>query len=85
MIQLLVWSTNFYPPPKTPDFFQTKLIRVGVGSGLGFGLQIMLELVSKVVFWAFFEIAILITLEPRGPHQMRRFLYFILDNNPFVR
>ena len=65
-MQLLVWSTNFYPPPKMPDFFRTKLIWVGAGSGLGFGLG--LDLVYKVVFWAFFEISHLITLESHVGH-----------------
>ena len=64
MIQLLVWSTNFYPPPKMPDFFRTKLIWVGAGSGLG----LRLGLVSKVVFWTFFETCLLITLEPHVGH-----------------
>ena len=51
---------------KTPDFFETKFIWVGAGSGLGLGLGS--ELVSKVMFWAFFEIPLLITLEPHGRH-----------------
>ena len=55
---------------------------VGAGSGLGFGL----ELVSKAVFWAFSQnIPSYNTGTTRGPHQIPRFLYFILDNNPFVR
>ena len=52
-----MWSTNFVGKNK-PDFFRTKLIWVGSGSGLG------LELVSKAVFRAFFEIALLITALP---------------------
>ena len=31
MIQLLVWSTNFFPKEKMPDFLRTKLIWVGAG------------------------------------------------------
>ena len=49
-----------------PDFFRPKLIWVGAESGLGLGLG--LELVSKVVLWAFFEISILIALEPHVGH-----------------
>ena len=81
MIQRLVWSTNLFPNKKIPDFCRTKLIWVGAGSGLGLGL------VSKVVPWVLFEISLLITLEPHvgHTHQIPRFLYFILDNNPFVR
>ena len=52
---------HFSPKEQIPDFFRTKLICVGVGSGLGLGLG--LELVSQVVFWAFFEISLLITPE----------------------
>ena len=44
--------------PKTPDFFQTKF--VSVWSALG--------LVSKAVFWALFEISLLITLGPHVGH-----------------
>ena len=50
---------------KKPDFFRTKLIWVGARSGLGLGL----EYVSKVVFWAFFEISVLVTLEPHVGHN----------------
>ena len=57
---------QFFPKKETPDFFRTKLIWVGSGSGSGFGLG--LELVSKAVFWAFFEISLLITLEPHVGH-----------------
>ena len=83
MIQLLVSSTNFFPKKKMPDFFWTKLIRVGEGSGLGFGL----ELVTKVVInWAFFEISLLLTLEPHFGHtKFPDFYTFILDDNRFVR
>ena len=66
MIQLLVWSTNFSQKRKCLIFFRTTLIWVGVGSGLV--LSLGLELVSKVVFWAFFEISLLITLEPHVGH-----------------
>ena len=66
-------------------FFRTKLVWVGSGSGSGLWLRLGLLLVSKVVFWAFFYISLLITLETGGPHQIPRFLYFILDNNPFIR
>ena len=66
MIQLLTQSANFFPKKKTPDFFRTRLLWVGSGSGLG--LVLGLELVSKVVFWAIFEISLLITLEPHVGH-----------------
>ena len=88
IIQLLVWSTNFFPKKKIPDFFRTKLMWVGARSGLGLGLGLWLELVSKVMFRAFFEIYIIPshnTGTTRGPHQIPRFLYFILDSNQFVR
>ena len=52
---------HFFQKKKTPDLFRTKLIWVGSGWGLG------LELVSKVV-WAFFEIFLLVTLEPHVGH-----------------
>ena len=49
-------------------------------------IKLALEWVSKVVFWAFFEV---ITSRDagttRGRHQFPRFLYFILDNNWDVR
>ena len=61
-----MWSTNIFPNKKMPDFFRTKLIWVGEGSVLGSGLG--LELVSKVVFWAFFEISLLVALEPHVGH-----------------
>ena len=64
MIQLLVWSTNFFPNIRTAVFFRTKLVWVGAGSGLG----LRLGLVSKVVFWTFFETCLLITLEPHVGH-----------------
>ena len=64
MMQLSVWSTNFFPSKKMPDFFRTKFTWVGARSGLGFGL----ELVSKAVFSAFFEISLLITLVPHVGH-----------------
>ena len=51
-------------PERMPDFFRTKFIWVVVGLELGLGL----ELVSKVVFWAFFDIYLLITLEPHVGH-----------------
>ena len=41
-----------------PDFFETKFIWVGV----------RVEVVSKVVFSAFFEISLLIKLEPHVGH-----------------
>ena len=63
IMSLRVWSTN---KKKTPDLFQTKLI--WVGSGLGLGLGLGLELVYKVVFWALFEISLLITPEPHVGH-----------------
>ena len=70
------------PPPKKPDFFRTKLIWKGVGLELGLGL----ELVSKVVFWAFFEAFLLVTLEPHVGHtNFPDFYTFIPDSNPFVR
>ena len=78
IIQLLVWSTNFFPKTKMSDVFRTKLIWAGAGSGLG--------LVCQVVFWVFFEMSLLITLEPHVGHtKFPDFHSFILDNNPFVR
>ena len=65
-ILLLVWSSNFWGKKKTPDFFRTKFIWVGAGSGLGFGFG--LGLVSKVVILAFFDISLVITLEPHVGH-----------------
>ena len=52
---------HFFNHKKTPE---TKFIWAGVGSGLGLGL----ELVSKVVFWAYFEISLLTALEPHVGH-----------------
>ena len=49
---------HFFLEKKTPDFFRTKLVWVRVESGLGL----------VVVFWAFFEIPLLITLEPHVSH-----------------
>ena len=72
-IRGIIYGTTFsvvgqFPPPqeKMPDFFRTKLICVGSGTGLGLGLG--LYLVSKVVFWAFFEISLHRTLEPHVGH-----------------
>ena len=70
------------PPPQknTPDFVETKLIWVGAGS------RLRLELVSKVEFWGiFFNIPSRTTGTTREPHQIPRFLYFILDDNESVR
>ena len=50
---------------KKPVFFRTKLIWVGARSGLRLGL----ELVSKVVFGAFFESSLLTTMEPYLGHS----------------
>ena len=83
-IQLLVWSTIFFPKTKVPDIFRAVLI--WVGSGLGFGLGLGLELVSRAVFWAFFEISLVITLKPHVGHtKFPHFYTFIVDNNPYVR
>ena len=49
---------------KKPVFFRTKLIWVGARSGLRLGL----ELVSKVVFGAFFESSLLVTRERHVGH-----------------
>ena len=38
------------------------------GVGVVVGVRVWLELVSKVVFWAFFEISLLRTLEPHVGH-----------------
>ena len=52
------------------------------------GLGLELELVSKVVvFWAFFETSLFITLEPHVGHtEFPNFylVYFILDSNSSV-
>ena len=79
-IRGIIYGTTFsvvgqFPPPqeKMPDFFRTKLICVGSGTGLGLGLG--LYLVSKVVFWAFFEIFLLITLEPQYAFTARMDYY----------
>ena len=74
------------PLPKTKvfDFFpgSVDMGRVGVRVRvIGLGL----ELVSRAVFWAFFEISLVNTGTTRAPHQIPRFLYFILDNNPYMR
>ena len=37
------------------------------------------------VFWAFFGLLLLATLEPHVPHQFPRFLYFILDDISYIR
>ena len=77
-----MWSINFFPKEKVPDFLRTKLKWVGLGSGLGLGLELVSKLVSEVVFWAFFEISLLITLEPHVGHtKFPDFYTFILDNN----
>ena len=70
IIGLLVWWTNSPPHPQKADFFRTKYVRVGAGSGLGLGLGLELEskVVFKVVFWAFYEVSLLITLEPHAAH-----------------
>ena len=81
-----MWSINFFPKEKVPDFLRTKLKWVGLGSGLGLGLELVSKLVSEVVFWAFFEISLLITLEPHVGHtKFPDFYTFFLDNNAFVR
>ena len=51
-------------PKKKAWFFPDK---VGMGRG-GLGLGLGLAFVSKVVFWAFFEVSLLITLEPHVGH-----------------
>ena len=60
MIQLLVWSTNFSQKRKKPRPFPAKVDMGRAGLGL--------KLVSKVVFWAFFEGSLLITMEPHMGH-----------------
>ena len=55
---------QFFPGKKQPDFFRTKLMWVGSGLGLGLGLGLELLMVSKAVFRAFFEIYLLVTVEP---------------------
>ena len=75
------------PLPKTKvfDFFpgSVDMGRVGVRVRvIGLGL----ELVSRAVFWAFFEISLVITLEPHVGHtKFPHFYTFIVDNNPYVR
>ena len=49
--------------------------RVGVGVGVNLRLGLGLGLVSKVVFWAFFEIFLLITLEPQYAFTARMDYY----------
>ena len=61
---------QFLGKKKTPDFFRTKFIWVRAGSGLGFGFGLGLGLVSKVVIWAFFDISLVITLEPHVDHTI---------------
>ena len=52
----------------------------------GVGVRVRVRIVSKGVLWAFFEISLLITLEPHVGHtKFSDFLYFILDSSPFVR
>ena len=54
---------HFFAKQKTPDFFETKFIWVGSGSGLGLGV-----VSNKAVFEAFFEISLLVRLEPHVSH-----------------
>ena len=71
---------QFPSPPKKPDFFPDK-VDMGRG-GVGVRVRVRVRIVSNVVLWAFFEIS----LQPHVGHtNFPDFLYFILDNNPFVR
>ena len=45
------------------------------GVGVGVRLRVRLRLVSKVVFWAFFQIFLLIALEPHVGHTKFPDLY----------
>ena len=80
-----MWSANFSTnEKKKPDFFETKLVRVGSGSGSGLGLGLGLGLVSKVAFWAFFEKS----LEPHAGHTKFPGFYSLpgtVDNNLWVQ
>ena len=70
-IMISVWSANV---KKTPLLFRSGAI----------GLR--LELVSKVVFRGIFRTITSHNIGTTGgPHQIPRFLYCILDNNPWVR
>ena len=59
LIQLLVWWTTFFPQNEKCLIFSGQLIWVGAGLEL---------VVSKAVFWAFFEVSLLVTLEPHVGH-----------------
>ena len=60
------------------DKVKVDMGRVGVGLGL--------EFVSTAVFWGIFRnIPSRNTGTTRGPHQIPRFLYFVLDTNSWVR
>ena len=60
---------QFLGKKKNACFFRDKFhMLVGAGSGLGFGFGLGLGLVSKVVIWAFFDISLVITLEPHVGH-----------------
>ena len=71
-VTFIVWSTDFFEETKRPIFCKVDTGRVKI-CVLGSVLGIFRSIPSHN------------TGTTPGPHQIPRFLYFILDNNPFVR
>lgn len=50
----------------------------GGGIGVKVGVRVLgLELVSRVVFWAFFELSAFVTLEPHAGHPILPCFYIV--------
>ena len=65
MVRLPVWSTNFFQK-KSNLIFSVDMGRGGVGVRVWvIGLELLI--VSKAVLRAFFEVSLLVTLEPHVP------------------
>ena len=77
---LIVRSTDFQTKQKAPDFFDTRYIWTGAGSGLG-----IVSRESKVVFRAFCEISLPITLEPHAGHTKFPDYYTLSPTYCFMR
>ena len=75
---------QLFPKKRKERFFPDK-VDMGRGGGVvGVRVRVRIGVLSSVL-GIFRNVPSHNTGTTRGPHQIPRFLYFILDNNPFVR